>query len=162
MFVLACCLQAASLPPPDSFRLTVEEVVGDSAVRVVTLKVLARTNAQMMEILHEPATGGSSIGLAPALKGKGRETTIVLAAMYGDTDTNCHVTTVTKSGDGTRTTQRASYEIRQTTELSSVVAVTATNGIYRLNQPLEIGTRNGVRMRIVVGNWNWDRVAQSK
>jgi hypothetical protein len=34
--------------------------------------------------------------------------------------------------------------------------------LYKLNQPLEIGTRNGKPMRLVVGNWNWEGTISKK
>ena len=157
IFGVSFASHAAPLPPADSFRLTVEELVESSVCRVVQLKIEARPTAEMLEILHEPENGGSSIILAPTLKGKGRESKVVLASMLGDSNSVCHVATLTQSGEGTRTETRRSYDLAPDTELKSVVVLTATNGLYKLNQPLLIGTCNGVPMRLVVGSWNWEQ-----
>ena len=98
IFGVSFASHAAPLPPADSFRLTVEELVESSVCRVVQLKIEARPTAEMLEILHEPENGGSSIILAPTLKGKGCESKVVLASMLGDSNSVCHVATLTQSG----------------------------------------------------------------
>jgi hypothetical protein len=158
----ACASQAASLPPADSFRLTVDQLVESSVCRVVQLKVEARPTAPMLEILADSEDGGSSIILAPTMKGKGRESKVIVASMLGDSNSVWHVTTLTQSGEGTRTEARRSYDLAPGTELKPVVVLTATNGVYKLNQPLVVGTRNGVPMRLVVGSWNWEQTASKK
>jgi hypothetical protein len=163
ILVVSCGLHAAPLPPADSFRLTVEELVESSVCRVVQLKVEARPTAEMLQMLGEPGYGGGSgINLTPTLKGKARETKVIVASMLGDTNSVCHVATLIQSGVGSRTTERRSYNLAPETELKSVVVLTVTNGLYKLNQPLEIGTRNGQPMRLVVGNWNWEQTASKK
>lgn len=119
----------------------------------------------MLQILGEPGYGGgSSIILAPTLKGKARETKVIVASMLvtGDSNSVCHVATLTQSGVGTSTTSSQSYELAPGVELASVVVLTATNGLYKLNQPLTVGTRNGRPMRLVVGSWNWEQVSSKK
>jgi len=165
VLAVAFSSHAAALPPADSFRLTVEELVESSACRVVKLTVEARPTAQMLEILGEPGHGGgSSIILAPALNGKARETKVIVASMLvtGESNSVCHVATLTQSGGGTSTTSRRSYDLAADAELRSVVVLTATNGLYKLNQPLTVGTRNGQPMRLVVGSWNWEQVSLKK
>ena len=151
--VLALDTQAAPLPAADSFRLTVEEVVQSSACRVVNLKIEARS-AEMMEMSWEHGAR-MGVGLAPTLKGKGREGTVMLASMLGEGSSVCHTTTMLYGRpDGSQTTSPVSYDLAPNSKLESVVSVTATNGLYKLDRPLVIGTHNGETMRLVVGSWN--------
>lgn len=163
MLLVSCGLHAAPGLPADSFRITVDPLVESSVCRVVQLKVEAPPAAEMLRMLGKPGYGGGSgISLAPTLKGKAREAKVIVASMLGDSNSVCHVATLTQSGVGTQTTERGSYNLGSETELKSVVVLIATNGLYKLNQPLEIGTRNGQPMRLVVGNWNWQETASKK
>jgi hypothetical protein len=150
---------AAPLPPEGSFRLTVEKVVQSDYCRVVRLKVEARPKTEMMELRFENGGGGSVI-LAATPKGKTREGTMTLASMRCESDSTCHVTTLLESrpGGGTSANGHGSYELAPGAKLESVVAVTVTNGFYKLDRPLVIGKRHGEAMRLVVGSWNWEQV----
>jgi hypothetical protein len=163
ILVISCGVHAAPLPPADSFRLTVEQLVESSVCRVVQLKFEARPTAEMLRILGESVYGGgSAITLGPILKGKVKEAKLIVASMLGDSNSVCHVATLTQSGVGTETTERGSYKLSPETELKSVIVLTVTNGLYKLNQPLEIGRRNGKPMRLVVGNWSWEEKASKR
>jgi RNA polymerase sigma factor (sigma-70 family) len=145
--------QGVLLPPTDSFRLTVDEVVQSSDCRIVNLKIEA-LSAEMMEMQWQNgATGG--VGLAPAIKGNGREGTVVLASMLCESKPICHTTTVLQGRvGGSHTSAPVSYDLAPDTKLESVVSVTVTNGVYKLDRPLVIGSRKGETMRLVVGSWN--------
>jgi hypothetical protein len=98
------------------------------------------------------------------LKGKGREGTLALASMLCESNSFCHVTTLLESrpGGGASASGHGSYELASGAKLASVVSVTVTNGLYKLDRLLVIGKRNGEAMRLVVGSWNWEQVSQKK
>ena len=58
---------------------------------------------------------------------------------------------------GSQSTALWSGELAPGANIESVFALTVTNGLYKLNQPLVIGTRSGETMRLIVGTWNWDQ-----
>ena len=153
ILAVAFSSSAATLPPADSFRLTVEEVVQSSGCRVVNMKITTRA-AEMMQMSWDNGARMSS-GLSSVLKGKAREGTVVLASMFGEGFTACHTTTTVQSS-----ILPVSYDLAPGTKLESVVSLSVTNGIYKLDRPLVVGTRNGETMRLVVGKW--DQVSQSK
>jgi len=159
ILTLAFSLHAAQLPPADSFRLTVEEVVQSSACRVVIMKIEARS-AEMVTVLYEQG-GHASVGLTHTRKGEAREGSLTLVSMLGEISTVCHTVTVVRAG-GAQASKPASYNLKRGTELASVVALSVTSGVYKVDRPLVIGERNGEAMRLVVGNWNWDRLSQNE
>ena len=153
ILAVAWSAPAASLPPANSFRVTVEEVVQSSHCRVVTLKIEARS-AEMMAI-RWGNDGAAELALDPAPKGKGREGSVILASMQGERSSVCHTSTVLQGrGGGSQTSAHGTYNISAGAKLESVISLSVTNGLYKLNQPLVIGTLNGKAMRLTVGSWN--------
>ncbi len=153
ILAVAFSSRAAPLPPADSFRLTVEEVVQSSGCRVVNIKITTRA-AEMMQMSWDNGVRMSS-NLSPAFKGKAREGTVVLASMLGEGFTVCHTSTTVQSS-----ILPVSYDLAPGMKFESVVSLSVTNGIYKLDRPLVVGTRNGETMRLVVGKWN--QVSQNK
>ena len=147
ILAVALISRAATLPPADSFRLTVEEAVQSSGCRVINLKITTRS-AEMMQMSWDNGARMSS-GLSPAFKGKAREGRVVLASMFGEGFTVCHTTTTVQSS-----ILPVSYDLAPGTKLESVISVSVTNGIYKLDRPVVVGTRNGETMRLAVGRWN--------
>jgi hypothetical protein len=153
VLALTWSLPAASLPPADSFRVTVEEVIQSIHCRVVTMKIEARS-AEMMAIRCEN-DGGAELALDPTLKGKGREGTVILASMQGERSSVCHTTTVLQGrAGGSQTSAHGTYDLPAGAKLESVIFLSVRNGLYKLNHPLVIGTRNGKTIRLTVGSWN--------
>jgi hypothetical protein len=163
LFALAFSLGAAPLPPEGSFRLNVEEILQSDHCRVVRLKVEARAGAEMMEMRCADGSGGSVV-LASAAKGKTREGTMAVASMLCESNSACHVTTVLESrpGGGSSASGHGSYDLAPEATLTSVVSLTVTNGLYKLNRPLTIGRRNGHAMQLIVGSWNWEQQVSRK
>ncbi len=159
ILALAFNIGAAELPPVDSFRLTIEEVVQSSACRVINLQIEARS-AEMVAVRWDQGAGGS-VGLADSKKGNARGGTVTLASMLGQCNTVCHTVTVLRAG-GAQASNPLSFDVGQGTELASVVVVSITNGVYKLDRPLVIGTRNGETMKLVVGSWNSEQVSRKK
>jgi len=166
--LLACVILAvafsssgAPLPPADSFRLAVNEVMQSDYCRVITLKVEARSRTEMMAIRCDDGSGGSTT-LGPVLKGKAREGTLTLASTRCESN-SCHVTTLLQSRFGSGTSAgHGWYDLAPGAKLESILSVTVTNGLYKLNRPIVIGERNGQTIRLVVGSWNWEQVAKNK
>ena len=159
ILALAFSLHAAQLPPEDSFRLSVVEVVNGGGCRVLHLTIEARS-AEMLEMHYEHG-GVGSIALYPMSKGMTRKGTVMLASMRGS-DIACHtvVSLSCDSGPGSYVSSPASFDIERRTDFASVFEITITNGVYRLDRPLVIGKRNGEAMRLVVGSWNWEQGSQ--
>ena len=157
---LAFSLHAAQLPPTNSFRLSVVEVVNGPGCRVMNLKIETRS-AEMVEMRWERGAGGS-VGLVPSRNGKCLEGTVMLASMLGEGDVVCHTVTALYGRPGTHARSPVSFDIKAGTDLASVFEITITNGVYRLDRPLVVGKRNGETMRLVVGSWNWQQVSQRR
>ena len=114
----------------------------------------------MMEMRCADGSGGSVI-LAATAKGKMREGTMTVASMLCESNSACHVTTVLEScPGGSSSSGHGSYALAPGATLASMVSVTVTNGLYKLNRPLMIGNRNGHAMQLVVGSWNWEQVSR--
>jgi hypothetical protein len=139
----------APLPPADSFRLTVEEVVRSSACNVLALKVEVRS-AEMLALRWGNGGGGGS-----TILNQGREGSIVFASMLAEGDSLCHTVTVIQSSvGGSHVTARMSYTLAPDEKLESVFSLIVTNGVYKLDRPLTIGSRKGESMQLVVGRWS--------
>jgi len=148
----------APLPPNGFYRLTVEEVVNTSHSRVLNLRIEARPTAEMMEMRFLEGNGGGSCILSGNPKSKIREGKVVFVAMRTDRDSSVATTTVLQSGSGgSHASLPASYDSPSDVEVGKIFSLSVTNGLYDLNRPLVIGTRNGEPIRFVVGRWNWEQ-----
>src|SRR4051812_15392251 len=162
MLAVTFISHAAPLPPDGSFRLTVEQVVQSDYCRVVKLKVEARSAAEMMATECDNGFGGSVI-LAPILKGKGREGALTLASTLCESNSACHVITLLESRPGESSVAgHGSYDLAPGAKLESIISVSVTNGLYKLDRPLLIGKRNGEVIRLTVGSWNPKQVSRNK
>lgn len=144
---LAVLSLGAAEAPADSFRLSVQEIVQKSGCRVLTIKVAANSG-EMISIRGDRGAAMAS-RLTSTTQGPEQEATIVLAAIRGEESGICHSTITVQESFWP-----LSFDLQPGQNLESALSLAVTSGIYKLNNPIVLGKRNGEVLRLTVGKWS--------
>jgi hypothetical protein len=143
--------------PEGCFRLTRENVVHDASLQVVRLSIEA-VSAQMMQLREGVGAGRATVALSRSDDGGTRAGSTVLAAMLLVNEplqagARYQAEAVLESR-GARTTRQERCDLGPSSKLAEAFSITVTNGLYRLDQPLVVGTNHGQSIQLLVGRWN--------
>jgi hypothetical protein len=157
LLLAGCCLLSAgchreSAVADDSFRMTVERVITDSELIVSMLRIHVPHDAS----ISVDGYGSHSMVVLPAPPaGVARDGQVALSASR-----------VTRPGDGSAYIQTlirpensdhgfaggpAIHPVPEATKLEAYFSISATNGDYKLDTPVEIARLDGKPVMLVVG-----------
>ncbi len=157
LLLAGCCLLSAgcrheAAVAGDSFRLTVERVITDSEVVVSNLKIHVRHDAS---ISVDGDGSHSSVVLPDSPAGAARDGQVALSAsrITREGDDFAYIQTLVRpeSPNHGFAGSPSIYPVRTTTKLEAFFSISAADGVYKLDTPLEIARLNGKSVMLVVG-----------
>jgi hypothetical protein len=147
-----CGCQRKAEIPGDSFRLTVQKVVSDSDVRVSLLTIRLSRGASISvdgEGFH------SHVVLPDAQEGVFREGEVAVSAarVAPSQGKSAYIQTLIcpQTSNGARAGGPSVYTVPTETKLASVLSLSATDGVYKLDSPVTIAQLEGKPVTLVVG-----------
>lgn len=144
------CQREASIPG-DSFRLTVQEIVSDTDIKVSLLTI------QVSRAGHISVVGDgflSSTALPDAQDGVLREGQVLLSAarVAPSKDKFAYIQTLIRPRSASGYAGGPSlYPVPTDTTLASAFSISAMDGIYKLDAPVTIAQLRGKPVMLVVG-----------
>ena len=147
---LCACQREASIPS-DSFRLTVQEVISDTDVRVSLLTIqLSRAASVSVD-----GDGFHSHGVLPdAPYGVIRDGQVLLSAVRvaPSQDKFAYIQTLIRPRSASGYAGGPSlHSVPADTTLASFFSISATGGVYKLDTPVTIAQMQGKPVMLVVG-----------
>ena len=153
-----CCLlssgcQREATIPGDSFRLTVERVVTDRNVFVAFLKIRVPHDVNISldgDLFHSMVT----LSASPADAVRDGQVALIASRITRQGDEFAYIQTFTgiKANGGSGFTGGTAVQpVPAVTRLETYFAVSATDGDYKLNKPIEIARLNGKPVMLTVG-----------
>jgi hypothetical protein len=157
LLLAGCCLLSAGCQREgavagDSFRLTVERVITDSEVVVSILKIHVPHDAS----ISVDGDGSHSMVVLPdSPAGVARDGQVALSASritrQGDDFAYIQTLVRPESSNHGFAGGPSIYPVRATTKLEAFFSISATDGDYKLDTPVEIARLNGKPVMLVVG-----------
>ena len=160
-----CKQKPADAPPPGNFKLVVDDILKDDNYRLATLKVFSEQPGWLRLGLGDVHRNGSYGELLVSTKDKLRESQgiFIVSRLADSRSSSAQVQTSLQvkatGGDGDMLVQGSFqaggttiYTIPKGTRLENFATMTASNGIYPLDVPLEIGRINGQPVTLQVGD----------
>jgi hypothetical protein len=144
------CQREASIPS-DSFRLTVQEVVSDTDIKV-SLLTFQLSRAASVSVDGEGSH--SSVVLPDAPDGVIREGQVLLSAarIAPSQDKFAYIQTLIRPRSASGYAGGPSvYPVPAETTLASFLSISATGGVYKLDTPVTIAQMQGKPVTLVVG-----------
>ena len=144
------CQREASIPS-DSFRLTVQEVISDTDIKVSLLTF------QLSRAAHVSVVGDGFLnsGVLPdAQDGVIREGQVLLSAVRvaPSQGKSAYIQTLIRERSGSGYAGGPClYPVPTDTKLASVLSISATDGIYKLDTPVTIAQLQDKPVMLVVG-----------
>ena len=162
LFIAGCCTShhatTADAVPAGSFRLVVDDAVKDETFRIASLKVLSLQSGRFSVGVEG---GGRAYGdfLVSATDRLREGRVLFIASRATDSrTTNAYILAglqvMAKGGDGGMLSQSScagTYYPSKDTKLADFASMTAKDGIYPLDTPLEIGEIDGKPVTLTVG-----------
>jgi hypothetical protein len=164
--VCGCNRQSVNAPPAGMFRLAASDAFQDSTSRTVTLIISSAQPGSVTVHLQDNQGDGDACGemlISTNDKLRGAQVFLVAGrtneAHGSGAAIEATVRVKTEGGDGDMlingsfegATSRT-YPAPAGTALEHYLSVTATNGVYPLNQPLEIARMDGHPVMMTVGD----------
>jgi hypothetical protein len=172
LFLLVSCVSTAffgcqrhsvNTMPSDTFRLLVDDMVKDEAFRVVSLRI-SSMRPGILSVDREDSHARGYLLLSDADKLWSGQALFLASRMVGPSQTNAliqvRLQVKVEGGDGGMLLHGSFqsggsgpvYAVTANTQLDGFLSVTATNGIYPLQTPLEIGRINGKPVTLTITN----------
>jgi hypothetical protein len=157
LLLAGCCLLSAGCHreravAEDSFRLTVERVITDSEVIVSILKIHVPHDAS---ISVDGDGAHSTVTLPDSPAGTARDGQVALSAArvtrQGDDFAYIQTLVRPESSNHGFAGGPSIYPVPTTTKLEAFFSISAADGDYKLNTPVEIARLNGKPVMLVVG-----------
>jgi hypothetical protein len=146
LLILTASASAQKVGPPGEFTLTVESLSETETSRVVTLNV----HSPEGEIVRFDQTGALRMhaSLFSAVEGE-RKAKITLSVT--EQDGRCHTLVSLETSVGLKNKSEYTLDLPRDTKLGSLLSVTATNGVYKFDRPLQIGTLHDKPIMLTIG-----------
>lgn len=151
-FLFLGCNRSGPAPSP-GFRLTLRDVATDTGVRAALLTIHTTSAGSISVVEHE---GHNSIVLPEPDANGSREGSVALIASRiapaGDGDIYIQMLIRPQTPNGSYAGGCSVYTLPRATQLADFFTITARNGDYSLNTPIEIARIKGKPVTITVGN----------
>jgi hypothetical protein len=155
-----CHLQAADTVPSGSFRLVVSDMAKDETFRIASLKILSLQSGRFSVGTEGEGRAYGDFSASPTDKLQEGRVLFIASRMTDSRTTNAYIlarlqaTGTGKDGNGGMLFQSSfegMYYPSLDTKLAEFANMTAKDGIYPLDTPLEIGQIDGKPVTLTVG-----------
>ena len=153
-----CCLLSAGCQreaaiPIDSFRLTVEPVITDHDIFVSLLKIHVPHNA-WLSITSEHSRCVMDLPISPADAARDGQVALSASRIERQGEDSASIQTLIRVRDqasGSTSGGPTVLPVPAATTLDTYLSISATNGDYKLDTPLEVARLDGKPVTLVVG-----------
>jgi len=164
VFFCGCKQRSTDAPATVGFRLEVDDMIKDEAVRLVSLKVFLMQPAKLWFGEGDSGVGGELL-MPNADKLRERKVVLIASRVVDSHSTNTLIQVSLRSkaegGDGGLLVEgskwsgvTAAYPVSTNTKLDDFINVTTKSGDYPLDAPLEVGRIRGKPLTLTVRKIN--------